>query len=350
MPYILAVTSPLLILYLFAPKHFPQTMDPIQPDSWVYICTGIKNSKLDDSQKINLINSLSSWVQQNVDAKTCEQGAPWFKGRIFLPWLISIFANLNEAILILIPTILIYTAICFVWYQLLKKSQSKYSIFLLIAPFLSPHIGWHLALVLTDAPMILGLLFLLWWGEKYSIKSSHPLIWIEVCLLINLLTITSRQAWPFLLIFNYYITRDFKIDKKINTILIKYLLISSPLTSIALLPTNNPRNPAVNLEDAIFSSVRSLLSDTWSMIKYFDIFGLLIIYLLFNFVYKQIVFRDINFDVLCFMLLFIVCSLTVAAAYLSNPVFGQNWRLHLPAIMFGIYILQKREEFKLKSH
>jgi hypothetical protein len=350
MTYILAVCSPLLILYLFAPQHFPQTMDPIQPDSWVYICSGIKSSNLDDSQKINLINSLSSWVQQNVEAKTCDQGAPWFKGRILLPWLISIFANFNSVILILLPAILIYIAICYVWYQLFKKLQSKYSLFLLLAPFLSTHIGWHLALVLSDGPMILGLLLLLLWGERDSFKSSHPLIWIEVCLLINLVTITSRQSWPFLLIFNYYITRNFRINKKFQTNLIKYLLISSPIISIILLPTNNPRNPEVNLGDAIFSSLRSLFSDTWSMVKFFDIFGLIILYYLINFVYKQISSGNINFGVICFILLFFVCSLTVVAAYLSNPVFGQNWRLHLPAIMFGVYVLQKREEFKLKSH
>jgi hypothetical protein len=341
--YLAVVTFPILVMYLYAPKHFSPTMDPLQSDSWVYICQGLKNSNLNSNNQLIVIEKLSKWVQQTIDPSTCSNGSPWFAGRIVLPFLISVSTFTANPILVYFPTLLIYAYICFAWFILVGKKHDTFSMLILILPFLSTHIGWHLTLVLTDGPMIAGLLTLLLLHEKVFSKENFNKMWYLVFIFSNFWTLYSRQSWPYLIAINIYVLFKGSRISRGQEILPKIALIfGAPIFFLISANSSNPRYPGSTQINSLLSAARSLMSDTWSMITHFDIGGLIILMLLTYYFLYVVLQRVINFEFIVYLILNLLCSISVAAAYWSNPVYGQNWRLHLPAIFFGLYVASKQ--------
>ncbi len=340
--YIAVVFLPLVAIYIYAPSHLPQSMDPVQPDSWTYICEGLKNSNLNTVEQAKILEKISNWVEQSIEPSVCASPTPWFKGRLVLPFLISLITILPQPILIILPSILIYLYISLIWYQLVAKKNTMYSFLVLLLPFLSTHLGWHLSLVLTDGPMMAGILTLLLLNEKAIVKEKFTYIWILAFVLANIWTLGSRQSWPYVLLINFYILFNSQNPTKEKYAKRKFFFaLIIPISSLLILKNLNPRYPGNTLFNSALNSFISIWSDLWSMFKYFDAPGLFILFLLAVYSISQFKLKKVSFDFIVFLLLFIACSLSVAAAYWSNPVYGQNWRLHLPAIFFGLYVSTK---------
>jgi hypothetical protein len=340
-----------LLLYKFLPGRVPLTQTAFQPDSINSLCMGISRFQSNlDSINLVLDSIAKTFYADGFQLACSPEITPPYRTRLFLSFLIGMFSLLGPWWFVLLPSIIIYFALGFIYWLIINRYHKNLTIKELIwyVPFLSPHIGWFLANVMTEGPLLLFLLLISYITYVNQIqKRSVELILIGVLATLSLFT---KQSWPLVaLVLASYLIERFKGSKKLN--LYVFSVGATFLASIfvkkigGLLYGNdfgewNDSAVFVDPAGAIKGVLLGIRYDAIHLLTFWDPFGVVgicgAIWI--------IGFKIRNWQI---RLTLIGAAgwgfATMGSVYLADGSFGQNWRFLVFAIFmaYPLYLIDK---------
>jgi hypothetical protein len=342
----------IFLLYFFLPGRYPVTLTAFQPDSINSVCMAFNMFNASDARiEQVLLNIEEHFYNSNWNLACSTEITPPYRVRLLLPFLMGLTSLVGPWWTLFIPSILIYFAIGFLTWNLVKSTPNpNWKIKgLALLPFLSPHIGWFLANIMTEGPVVLaclGILHLL-----YSRRKSSRVFLTAGVLLLTFLCLLSKQSWPIAMILLAISFQSIypEISKSITYALgfIVSFSISEIIKSIARgiygRDFGKWDDVAIFLDptNALVGITKGLKHDLLHLFEFADIFGLVGISLAVAFIFAKRI--DIHFRVLL-LICFAWGFATVGSVYLADGSFGQNWRFFVFAnfLAVPIVIIQNR--------
>lgn len=325
------------LLYLAIGGRMGATFSPVQPDSVLYICRGLELGNLSSAQISHLIDSLNANFRSPESLiQACGEMPDHLKSRFLLPFLIALFSLTNNAWFLVLPTILISACAHFLWWKITRASVEVHGVIGLLiglSPWLSPHFGGHVSLVLTEGPLLLILLAILYLKQS-NIEIRLYLLLTLCCVILGIL---NRQSWPILAIFvAYSITSRLGITSKLRSIQVYFFstLVSFVLGSALTKSTSYSIAPN-QLDEALIGVAKGILGDLIHLLKFLDLPGAIVIIAMIFLIAKNYQFLTLLPNVA----LLIVSIYSQGGIYLFDGSFSQNWRYYMPNGFFAIYIL-----------
>ena len=335
----------ILGLYGLIRGNYGATFSPLQPDSTQYVCRGIQMANVDTQVANSLLAKLTNNFR-NPSEVPLSCGAPslLYESRVLLPFLISISTVFESLWALFIPTFAFAAASIIMWWKLTKSYVRSLSALLLaIAPWLSPHFGGHVFLVLTEGPLIFLMLSILILTN--SRISNH--VYFLLLLLTSCLGIVNRQSWPiFAIVLAFSVTTRFQVYKNVRILLVfitafLYSFILNELLTNSISQSINPSKTP----DAISGVFNGLAGDFVHVIQFVDLPGVLVLFIM-----GILLFKVHDFKVqITFLLLLLVSLYSQGAIYLYDNSFSQNWRYYLPNAFFAVFIYLRNTAAKNSS-
>jgi hypothetical protein len=124
-----------------------------------------------------------------------------------------------------VASIIIYLLIGYIFWLISYKYYKEigFNQLFIFLPFLSPHIGWFLANVMTEGPLmlcLLGMIYLTYLGRFNSL----PIEFMVMFILLNCALI-SKQSWPIVsIVLAAYLVNRIPNFKKITLYIIALLI------------------------------------------------------------------------------------------------------------------------------
>ena len=126
---------------------------------------GLTLANIDSSPLESLMSKLTKSFRSSSEAQlSCGPPSVLYQSRILLPFLIALTSIFENIWALFLPTLFFAAGSIILWWKLTRHfvSDNKVSGLLVgIAPWLSPHFGGHVFLVLTEGPLIFLLLMIL---------------------------------------------------------------------------------------------------------------------------------------------------------------------------------------------
>jgi hypothetical protein len=314
-----------------------RTLSPIQPDSFLYICKGLGNSGLTTNEIQSLLKSLNNFYDIAPGATLeCGTAPSFYSSRITLSYVIGLFAKTQIWWMTLIPSIIISLLVVVTWWALTKEWVSTNGFRGLavgLLPWLSPHIGLYVSLVLTEGPLTLSSLLLILVIRKTKSKSYY-LLAIPPIIIAGLLV---RQSWP---IFAFILGAG--IASNFNGARTRLTSFSLGFMSVAIVSLLTPQLTGtkidfLNITDGLVGLLKGLRHDFWHLIQFVDLPALTLI-ALFLFGREQ---QLSKLQRIVGIGLVIFSCFTCYSVYLDDGSYGQNWRYFSPSILviLAMYLL-----------
>jgi hypothetical protein len=298
-----------------------------------------------------LLNIEKHFYNVDFDLACSPEITPPYRVRLLLPFLMGLASLIGPWWTLFIPSVLIYLAIGFLTWNLVKQIPNpNWKVKgLALLPFLSPHIGWFLANIMTEGPVILACLGIL--SLLYSSRKTSKVLLIFGVLLLAVLCLLSKQSWPIVMIFlAISFQRIYPEVKMVITYFLGLIISISVSELIKALARHiygsdfgKWSDTAIFLdpENALVGVVKGLSHDFLHLFEFADFFGLVGISVAVAVTFT----RHINVH---FRTLLLVCfgwgCATVGSVYLADGSFGQNWRFFVFAnfLAIPIAIIQNR--------
>ncbi len=344
----------IFLLYFFLPGRVSVTLTGFQPDSINSVCMALNMFNANDSRITEvLFNIEKHFYNVNFDLACSPEITPPYRVRLLLPFMMGLTSLIGPWWTLFIPSILIYLAIgLFTWNIVKQIPDPNWKVKgLALLPFLSPHIGWFLANVMTEGPVVLacmGILSLLYSRRKFS----RAFLTIGV-MLLAILCLLSKQSWPIVMILLAISFQSIYPNlKKWNTYVLGFLAsisISELIKVIARDIYGNDfgkwNDTAVFLEpaNAFIGIAKGLGHDILHLFEFADAFGFVGISLAVAFIFDH----RINIHFRVFLLICFAWGFaTVGSVYLADGSYGQNWRFFVFAnfLAFPIWILANSKD------
>jgi len=307
------------------------------------------DSKIEDF----LMSIESHFYNGNFGLACPSEITPPYRVRLLLPFLMGFFSLFGPWWTILIPSIIIYLSIGLLTWNLIKliPNQSWKLKTLALLPFLSPHIGWFLANIMTEGPVILaclGILNLLYAPRKFSRKYLMAGV-----LLLAILCLLSKQSWPIVMILiAISFQRIYPEMAKIVTYTLGFIISYSVSELVKIIARGiygkdfgKWKDDAIFLDptNALVGIKKGISHDFLHLFEFYDIFGLVGISLAVSFAFAKRI--NLHYRVLL-LVSFAWGFATVGSVYLADSSYGQNWRFFVFAnfLAFPIWILANVED------
>jgi hypothetical protein len=339
-----------VLLYGLIQGNYGPTFSPLQPDSTQYICRGIEMAKALSLNTNSILAQLSSEFRSPADAVlTCGPTSLLYESRVLLPFLISLTTLFDNLWLLFLPTLIFAGGSLFLWWKLTERYVMGWGvpgIIVGVAPWLSPHFGGHVFLVLTEGPLVFLLLSILICTNKHIMSPVYFL----VLFVISCLGVLNRQSWPILAIFlAYSLVTRFDIKKNLKILLVFlasfiFCFIQNNLLTNSISQSIDPFNAPA----AFYGILMGLLGDFIHVLRFVDLPGILVLCIM-GMVFLKV--RDLKVQIASVLLL-LVSLYSQGAIYLFDSSFSQNWRYYLPNGFFAIYVYlihTQRQESSLHS-
>jgi hypothetical protein len=325
-----------VLLYGLIRGNYGPTFSPLQPDSTQYICRGIEMARTLPTKANTILAQLTNEFRSPSDAAlTCGPTSLLYESRVLLPFLISLTTIFDNLWLLFLPTLIFAGGSLFLWWKLTERYVIAWGvpgIIVGIAPWLSPHFGGHVFLVLTEGPLIFLLLSILFCTNKHITNS----VYFIILFLISCLGILNRQSWPILAIFlAYSLIAHFDIKKNLKIFFVFlatfiYCFIQNTMLTNSISQSIDPSNASA----ALYGVIMGLFGDSVHVFKFVDLPGILVLCIM-GIVFLKV--RDFKVQIAS-VLLFLVSLYSQGAIYLFDNSFSQNWRYYLPNSLFAIYV------------
>ena len=339
----------ILLLYFFLPGRYPVTLTAFQPDSINSVCMALDMFNASDARiEEVLLNIERHFYNKNFDLACSAEITPPYRVRLLLPFLMGITSLVGPWWTLFIPSILIYFAIGFLTWNLVKLTPSpNWKVKgLALLPFLSPHIGWFLANIMTEGPVVLACLGIL--TLLYSHRKSSRAVQTVGILLLAVLCLLSKQSWPIVMILlAISFQKIYPAIPKSITYALGYIVSISVSELIKIIARGiygsdfgkwNDAAIFLDPKNALIGVVKGLSHDFLHLFEFADVFGLVGISLAVALVFVH----HINVH---FRFLLLICFAwgfaTVGSVYLADDSYGQNWRFFVFAnfLAFPIWML-----------
>lgn len=316
-------------LYLVIRGKFGRTLSPIQPDSLLYICKGLKSSNLSPA----VVDSFLSMINKYFDISTgsnleCGTAPGSYSGRVVLPTLIGIFAKTGVWWSVFLPSIIISLLVVITWWFLTKEWVSTHGISGLLVgllPWLSPHIGFYVSLVLTEGPLILLILILLLELKRVQ---TDPKFWFTIPPTI-IAGLYVRQSWPiFALILGAGVS-SFAKSKLTRFGFYSLSFMSVAIFSLTIPQLNDTQINFFNVKVGFTGLIKGVSHDFWHLFQFGDLPALTLLLLL---LFKRPVLHS-GLQRLTVLGLFLFSCFTCYSVYLGDGSYGQNWRYFAPTFL-----------------
>jgi multisubunit Na+/H+ antiporter MnhG subunit len=344
----------IFLLYFFLPGRVPVTLTAFQPDSINSVCMAFNMFNANDAKIAEaLLNIEKHFYKVDFDLACSPEITPPYRVRLLLPFLMGLTSLIGPWWTLFIPSVLMYLGIGFLTWNLVKQiPKPNWKVKgLALLPFLSPHIGWFLANIMTEGPVVLGCMGIL--SLLYSRrKSSNTSLTIGV-LLLAVLCLLSKQSWPIVMILlAISLQRIYPELKKVITYFLGLFISISVSELIKALARHiygsdfgkwNDTAIFLDPENALIGVAKGLSHDFLHLFEFADVFGLVGISLAVAFVFSH----QMNVH---FRFLLLICFAwgfaTVGSVYLADGSYGQNWRFFVFAnfLAFPVWILSKRRD------
>jgi hypothetical protein len=326
-----------MALYWIIRGKYGATFSPLQPDSSLYVCRGLKISGLDEKSRSLVLDQVTRIFRgQSSGTISCGELPSHYQSRILLPFLMSIFAHTGIGFLLAFPTLAISLGTILVWWRLtypLLKNFISIGLCLALAPWMSPHFGGHAFLMLTEGPLLLITLSIVWLGES---KFSHNYYW-PILTILAALGIINRQSWPILgVVAGYSILRKWKLSSRKLTVLI--FSVSTLCAGIFAGILTHERNRSISYsqyDDALSGIIKGIAGDFSHTVKFVDIPGVIVLISMLAIFLIKGAFQE----KLASLLLLGVTLYSVGGVYLDDGSYSQNWRYFLINGFLSIYFL-----------
>jgi multisubunit Na+/H+ antiporter MnhG subunit len=344
----------IFLLYFFLPGRVPVTLTAFQPDSINSVCMALNMFNASDVKIAEaLLNIERHFYNVDFDLACSPEITPPYRVRLLLPFLMGLASLIGPWWTLFIPSVLIYLAIGFLTWNLVKQIPNpNWKVKgLALLPFLSPHIGWFLANIMTEGPVVLACMGIL--SLLYSRRKTSKVLLTSGVLLLAVFCLLSKQSWPIVMILLAIAFQRIYPNIK-NTAayilgLIVSISISELIKGIARDVYGNDfgkwNDTAVFLDpvNALIGVAKGLSHDFLHLFKFADIFGLVGISLAVAFVFGHQI--NVHFRVLL-LICFAWGFATVGSVYLADGSYGQNWRFFVFAnfLAFPIWILANSKD------
>ena len=344
----------ILLLYFFLPGRYPVTLTAFQPDSINSVCMALNMFNASDIRiEEALFNIEGHFYNVNFDLACSAEITPPYRVRLFLPFLMGITSLVGPWWTLFIPSILIYFAIGYLTWNLVKLTPNpNWKVKgLALLPFLSPHIGWFLANIMTEGPVVLaclGILTLLFSRRKFS----RVVLTVGV-LFLAVLCLLSKQSWPIVMILlAISFQRIYPAIAKTITYALGFIVSISVSELIKVIARGiygsdfgKWNDAAIFLDptNGLIGVAKGLSHDFLHLFEFADIFGLAGISLAIAVTFSRRII--VHFRILL-LISFAWGFATVGSVYLADGSSGQNWRFFVFAnfLAFPIWILASRKD------
>jgi len=340
------------LLYVYLPGRVSMTLTAFQPDSINSLCMGITRFQQDLEGVNRILGSISKTFYGSGFNLACANDlTPPYRTRLVLSFLIGIFSILGPWWFVLLPSILIYFAIGLVYWLIISKyfKSINYMSLIWYLPFFSPHIGWFLANVMTEGPLLLFLLLITYITYVRRIKNQN--LELAIVLLLSVLSLLSKQSWPLVtVVFAAYLIRRFARFSA-PVIYATTLLFSLAVSSLAKALGSsmygkdfgkwNDLAIFENPGEAIKGVFLGLRADTVHLFAFGDIFGVVGICMAIWIIVFKVRQLEIKITLLCATGWGLA---TIGSVYLADGSYGQNWRFMVFAFVlaFPLYLIDRQ--------
>ena len=302
-----------------------------------------------ESQK--KLNAISNHFYHSGKNLSCgSELTPPYRTRLLLPILIGVASLFKPWWAVCIPSILIYFAIGFLYAKFVSKLKPKANLgtqlFLLI-PFLSPHIGWFLANIMTEGPLLLILLLMLNILVRSPMKATKSEL--PIFLLLGNAALFTKQSWPMVAVMFYTYFEKRKFFSKTVAAILSVLGCFTASELVKIVGSSIYGSDFGNWNDfslfahplrALKGVELGLSHDLFNLAKFGDVFGFIGI----GFSLYLLLFGKLTAtNRLILATSFLWGLATVGTAYIADGSFGQNWRFFVFAtfLAFPMWFNQK---------
>lgn len=338
-----------LALYAVLPGHVNTERTAFQPDSINSVCMSFKSLKTNPEQAALVLQGIQNYFKTQTSCS--DSITPPYRTRLLLPILIGIFSKLGRWWTVMLPSIFIFFGVGFLYCRLTNQYSlsDRFQLLLLLLPFLSLHIGWFFADIMTEGLVtlfLLGMAFF-WLSEKRT-----SVIFTSVSsFLLGTGAIFTKQVWPIVIavwiviIWQRAVTTRLRLALSATATITGYCLSylvqviggnlygsdSGPWNQLSVL-----KHPFL----ALHGITLGISHDFMNSIKFFDPAFFIILYCTY------LLFRSkkVSGPIKMLMTVSLLWGFgAVGEVYLADGSYGQNWRFFSFALIFVIPILLKTE-------
>jgi hypothetical protein len=341
------VLLPVLALYAVLPGHVDTKRTAFQPDSINSVCMSFKFAHSNPEQVVFVLQNIQNYFKTQ---NSCPESiTPPYRTRLLLPILIGEFSKLGYWWAFMLPNIFIFFGVGLLYYRLITQSSQsdRFPLLLLLLPFLSPHVSWFFANIMTEgfaALFLFGMAFF-WLSER-----RYSIIFTSLSsLLLGAGAIFTKQVWPIVIAVWIVIIWQRAATTRLRLVLSAAAAITGYyLSYLAQVIGGNlygsdfrPWNQFSVLKhpfSAMHGVVLGLTHDFINSIKFFDPAFFIILYCTY------LLFRSkkVSGPIKMFMTVSLLWGFgSVGEVYLADGSYGQNWRFFSFALIFVIPVLLK---------
>jgi len=339
------------LLYVILPGRVALTLTAFQPDSINSLCMGLLWFQNDPDSISRILNAIADKFYADGVVLGCSpELTPPYRTRFFLSFLIGLFSLTGIWWFVLLPSILVYLLIGYIFWRIGAEFYTEIRVkqLYLFLPFLSPHIAWFLANVMTEAPLMLSILGLIYFTYVKKLDSRN-LEYLVISILF-VLALISKQSWPIMtvVIGAYLVTRNprkkkpflYLIALSISIIFAQFVKAAGSYLYGDDFGTWNDFAVFQNPMGAIEGIVLGLRNDLYSLFEFGDVFGVLGIGIATWIIFAKIKTLEIR------LILWTAVAwglATMGSVYLADGSYGQNWRFLVFAsfLAYPLYLIDK---------
>lgn len=349
--------STVFILYVYLPGRVSLTLTAFQPDSINSLCMGISRFQPDIVGINKILDFISTtFYGTDVTLGCTAELTPPYRTRLFLSFLIGLFSLLGPWWFVLLPSILIYFGIGFVYWLVVNKYLKNLTLKNLIwfVPFFSPHMAWFLANVMTEGPLLLFLLLITY--ITYIKKLQNQNLELLVVSTLCLLSLFSKQSWPLVTaVLAAYLIRRFTRFNRALIYGISLLVSLAASTLVKIIGAGlygkdfgkwNDFAIFLNPAEAAKGIFLGLRADAIHLFAFGDIFGVVGICTALWIILFKVRSSEIKFTLLVALAWGLA---TIGSVYLADGSYGQNWRFMVFAFVlaFPLYLIDRQSHLKV---
>ena len=342
----------IFMLYVYLPGRVSLTLTAFQPDSINSLCMGISKFQNDLDGINKILSSISRTFYEAGTQLTCTNDlTPPYRTRLALPFLIGAFSILGTWWFVLVPSILIYIGIGYIYWLIIKSYHEfiSYKELIYFLPFFSPHIGWFLANVMTEGPLLLFLLLIVYITYVSNIRNVKLEIFVVSALCV--FSLFTKQSWPLVTaVLAAYAINRFSSIRVPAVYLGSFLLTFGASLLVKRVGSVlyggdfgkwNDLAIFMNPTGAVKGLLLGLRADTLHLFALGDIFGLLGIVSAIWIILFKVKQIEIKITLLCATGWGMA---TIGSVYLADGSYGQNWRFMVFAFVlaFPLYLIDRQ--------
>lgn len=339
------------LLYIFLPGRVSQTLTAFQPDSINSLCMGISrfHSNLHSVQAI-LSSVAKTFYVSGIQLACSPDLTPPYRTRFILSLQMGLFSLLGPWWFVLLPSVLIYFCIGFIYWLIVKRYFEflTFKDLIWFIPFFSPHLGWFLANVMTEGPLFLFLILITY--VTYIRKINILLFEVTLVSFLCALALLTKQSWPLVtVVLAAYLVNRFTQFAKVLVYGFSLVLSLAGSSIVKHLGESiygkdfgKWNDLAIFLEPIKASKgvFLGLRADFNHLFAFADIFGIVGIC---GAIWLTL-FKIINIEIKITLLTALAWGLaTIGSVYLADGSYGQNWRFMVFAFVlaYPLYLIDK---------